>query len=113
MPLGIQCSFAASIPRARSVRMNASVRHTIAVASRYIRSSRRSRSRSASDRFIAPTAGIDSGHRSRSSKTHGVRRTRVYSHVATAQKNCGEVPTATSKRPSRQARHTAVGTNDR
>ena len=62
---------------------------------------------------MAPTAGIDSGHRSRSSKTHGVRRTRVYSHVATAQKNCGEVPTATSKRPSRQARHTAVGTNDR
>ena len=62
---------------------------------------------------MAPTAGIDSGHRSRSSKTHGVGRTRVYSQVATAQKNCGDVPMATSNRPSRQARNTAVGTNDR
>ena len=43
--------------------MKLSVTQTIAVASRYIRCSSRSSSRSAKDFFIAPTAGIDSGHK--------------------------------------------------
>ena len=32
---------------------------------------------------------------------------------ATAQKNCGDVATIPSNLPSRMARHTAVGTNER
>jgi hypothetical protein len=61
---------------------------------------------------MAPTAQIDSGQRSRSSKIHGVRRTTAAAQLATAQKNWGEVPTMTSNLPSRHERKRAVGTNE-
>ena len=45
---------------------------------------------------IAPTARIDSGHRSRSSNTHGRLFTVAARYAAQAVKNCGDVPTMTS-----------------
>ena len=47
-------------------------------------------------------AVIEAGQRSRSSKTHGNRRTRVRPQPAMAQKNCGEVETTTSGRFSKR-----------
>ena len=47
--------------------------------------------RMSSPSFMAPTATMEAGHRSRSSKIQGRRRSRDTIQPATAQKNCGEV----------------------
>ena len=93
--------------------MNDRLTETTIRAPRYIRISRRCSSPSGMYARPAPTALIDSGQRSRSSNTHGVRFRLAAIQVATAQKNCGEVPMMTSKDPSVSALATADGTNDR
>ena len=47
---------------------------------------------------MAPTVLIDSGHRSRNSKTKGRQRNTDSIQPAHVVKNCGEVPTITSGR---------------
>ena len=49
---------------------------------------------------MAPTAAMDAGHRSPSSKTKGTPRDAPTAQPATAAKNCGEVATTTSGRRS-------------
>ena len=48
--------------------------------------------------FMAPTATMESGHRSRSSKTHGHLKSRETTYAAHGVKNCGEVEIVTSGR---------------
>jgi len=93
--------FARSMPREARSSRNDSVTDTIASARRYMESSSLSSMRITGLRSIAPTATIDAGHRSRSSNTHGKRRTPDSAQVPSAQKNCGEVDTTTSGRFSK------------
>ena len=46
--------------------------------------------------FMAPTALMVSGQRSRSSKMYGRNFSRLETYAAQAVKNCGDVPTMTS-----------------
>ena len=84
------------MPRPIRLSRKALVTDTTAFALRYRNSSTFSSQSSAFDSFIAPTARIDSGHRSRSSNTHGTRFIRLTAYAAHAVKNCGDVPTTRS-----------------
>ena len=80
------------MPRRISTCLNDSVTDTMRAALRYRNISSRSSMRMANDSFMAPTALMDSGHRSRSSNTYGMRFMRLTTYAATAVKNCGDVP---------------------
>ena len=95
-PLVITSILLMSMPRAPKVRRNECVTVTIRVARRYKNISSFSSQRMAAEFFMAPTALIDSGHRSRSSKTQGRRLSPPTIQAAQAVKNCGDVPTTTS-----------------
>jgi hypothetical protein len=79
---------------------------TMRAALRYRKYSSRFSARIAADSRIAPTARIESGHRSRSSKTKGRHLKTESTQAAQAVKNCGEVETITfgrgRKRPARK-----------
>ena len=76
--------------------MKDSVTETMRAALRYRNISSRSSMRIANESFMAPTALMDSGHRSRSSNTYGMRFIRLTTYAAQAVKNWGDVPITTS-----------------
>ncbi len=88
--------FPASIPRPIRFFLNAGVSATTQAAERYRYSSSFSTSRNRKPCPIAPTATIEAGHKSPSSKTKGIRRILPTNHPATATKNWGEVEMTTS-----------------
>ncbi len=81
---------------------------TMRAARRYRKSSSFSSQRMAADSFMAPTALMDSGHRSRNSKTNGTRFSAPTAQPATAVKNCGEVATTMSTRRTKSAARKAM-----
>ena len=77
-------------------------------ARRYKNSSNFSNISNAKESFMAPTTRIDSGHKSRNSKTNGRRLYTLTIQAPHAVKNCGEVPMTTSTLLTNTAAITAL-----